>query len=141
MTESTERILLQEGNIKITDMRVIVGSKTYPLADTTSVSLTVRHEKGLIPLILILMGAVIGIIYVISSISPDGLINWVALMIGGIIALACFGLGLFIHIRSKPLYIINLENSSGGTDILQSYDQHQVRRIVDAVNKAIGRKR
>ena len=140
MSQVTERVLLEEGNIKITSVRAIIGSKTHMLANTTSVNLTVRYDKGLVPLILILLGAVMGIIFVVSSITSEGITDWGLLIIGGIVVVAFFGLGLFIHVRSKPLYIIKLEGSSGETDILQSYNQNQIRRIVDAVNRAIGRK-
>ncbi|HET9908631.1 MAG TPA: hypothetical protein VFQ23_18425 [Anaerolineales bacterium] len=70
MSQVTERVLLEETNIKITSVKAIIVSKTHMLVNTTSVNLTVRHDKGLLPLILILLGAVIGIIFVVSSITP-----------------------------------------------------------------------
>lgn len=45
MQESDEVTILQEGNVKITNIRTIIGSKTYQLSNIDSVRMHERESK------------------------------------------------------------------------------------------------
>ena len=39
MTETIETSILEEGNVKITNLRAIIGTKTYAMSNVTSVNM------------------------------------------------------------------------------------------------------
>ena len=60
MANTGETTILEEGGVKITNRRAIIGLKTYAMANITSVSMTYRNDRGgIIPTILLLSGVII----------------------------------------------------------------------------------
>jgi hypothetical protein len=132
MNDMTEKTFLQEGMVRITDRRTLIGTDTYPVAEITSVSVarrprTKRYLWFLIPgILLILWGeydqtGYYGVFY-----------NW-----GMILSVV----GLALTLLAKPSYIIQIRNGSGIRSILGSTDLRFVQRIVGAMNQAIAGKR
>ena len=130
MTETIETSILEEGNVKITNLRAIIGTKTYAMSNVTSVSLGKKKESNT-PLGLIILGAAMGISGLFTL--PDTL---VCVGIGGVLAV----MGVFGALNSKPTYMVRIGSASGESNILESTDLEQISRIVAAMNDAIVRR-
>src|SRR3990172_4470761 len=63
MNESIETVILEEGEIRITNRRVIIGTKSYPLADVNSVRIAkVGSTAGCVTAVLMGVGVMLGVL-------------------------------------------------------------------------------
>ena len=133
MNDLRERIILEEGEIKITDRRVVIGTNTYALSDVISVRLTKdRSGIGCAIAALIGVGILLGLFSLASTIYNS------ELCLTGIISL---GAAVVVALLAPPNYTLQLRSMSGKADILRSMDEDYLKRIVDAINNAIIRRR
>ena len=140
MNEVNEATIFEEGNVKITNLRAIVGSKTFVISKITSVSIVSKHDgPGFIPIFLIVVAFLIGFASLAVFLAlPDKNLFVFSMLFGGII-LALFPFGLAIHTinGSKLVYSVVFGTSSGDINVQQSYDKVHIQKIVDAINDAI----
>ena len=128
MNEMHETTILQEGLVRITNRRTLIGTQTYPMSEVKSVTVT-RRGKNLRPIWLVLVGS---LLLLWSIIDETGyyreFFNW------GIVLNV---LGLVLLAIAKPSYVIQVRSATGVSNILGSTDPRFIQRIVEAMNKAI----
>lgn len=130
MTDTGETTILEEGNVKITNLRVIIGTKTYSMSNIASVSMGKNDSKGILPFIVIagILSALIGLIDLKENMQC--LTLGMLMVIGGGIGIA----------NSKTKYIVRIGSASGESNILESHDKATIKRVVNAMNEAIVRR-
>jgi len=133
MNDVRERIILEEGEIKITNRRVVIGANTYALSDVISVRLT-KDRSGIGCAIagFIGVGLLLGLASLVSTIYNS------EICLTGIISL---GAAVVVALLAPPNYVLQIRSMSGKADILRSMDEDYLKRIVDAMNNAIIRRR
>jgi len=133
MNDLRERIILEEGEIKITDRRVVIGTNTYALSDVISVRLTKdRSGIGCAIAALIGVGILLGLFSLASTIYNSDLCLTGIISLGGAVVVA---------LLAPPNYVLQLRSMSGKADIIRSMDEDYLKRIVDAINNTIIRRR
>ena len=130
MTDVIENTILEDGNIKITNLRAIMGSKTYAMSNVTSVSL-VKRDPSSAPI----LWAIVGVLFVLISFFSFRDFY------------GCFLLGLLLAVggvlgarNAKPTYLVQIGSASGEMKLLGSTDKAHIKKIVDAMNEAIVRR-
>jgi uncharacterized protein DUF6232 len=131
MAELKETTILQEGPVKITSRRTIVGTITYQMAQIKSVHVT-RRGKNMKPLLGILPG-----LFFITWSLLDQTSQFMEFFNIGI---AFIVVSLTLVWLAKPTYAVEIGNSSGDDSILRSTDRSFIQRIVDAMNTVIARR-
>ena len=126
-----ETTILQEGLVKITNRRMLVGTMTYWMSDIRSVRVT-RQERSNRPVWLI----IIGLFFLLWSVIDQTGYYAEFFNIGTLLVIV----GLALILLAKPTFAIQIEGSSGETSILRSTNQDYIRRIAGAMNKAIAGK-
>lgn len=129
-----EEALYTLRDIHITNLRAVFGSKTYAIANITSVSSEVMQPNGCLPAGMIIIGAiaiVIGVMTYTNNWSPDN--NPAAIVIGLLVAAS----GVGILRTSKPSYLVKITTAAGEARVFTSYDENEISDIVEALNKAI----
>jgi hypothetical protein len=128
MNENQETTILQEGLVRITNRRTLIGTQSYPLSDIKSITV-IRRGKSARPVWLVLVGA---LLLLWSIIDQTGYYR------------GFFNCGIFLSVIglvlvaiATPSYVIQIRNSSGVNDILGSIDRSLIQRIVEAMNKGI----
>lgn len=129
MNDRNETTILQEGNVRITDRRVLIGTETYGISNIKSVNFT-RPARSKRPLLL----SVAGIL----------LMRWAAVTDGQFMEFFNIGVvlviaGILIFLFVKPAYTIHFETSSGNIGILNISNMPLTKRIVDSIKQAIAR--
>ena len=128
MNDQHETTILQEGLVRITDRRTLIGTQTYSMSDIKSVTVT-RRGKDIRPIWLILAGSLFLLWSVIDQTGYySEFFNW------GIVLLF---VGLVLTVLAKPSFVIQVRSTAGVNDILGSTDPSYIQRIVDAMNKAL----
>jgi len=128
--EPKEKTYFSQGNVIVTNSRVVIGGKTYATKHINSVQAGVIKPNRTWPIILLIVGIIsilVGIEFIAEGTSspciPIG-----ALVIAGAIA------ALYLQ---KPTYIVRLTASSGSIRALSSKDEENIDRIVAAITQAI----
>lgn len=131
MADLNETTLLQEGPVKVTNRRTIIGTITYAMSDIKAVHVTSR-AKNKKPL----LWTIPGILLMAWS-----LIDQTAQF------MEFFNIGIFLTAVSialvliaKRTYAVQIGSTAGDHSILRSTDLSFIQRIVDAMNNAITRK-
>jgi len=132
MAELQETTILQEGLVKVTSRRTIIGTVTYPMSQIKSAHVT-RRGRNMKPL----LGVIPGIFFIAWSLLDQTSQFMEFFNIGT----AFIVVSLALVWLAKPTYAVEIGNSSGDDSILRSTDRSFIQRIVDAMNVAIVRKR
>ena len=122
-----ETTILQEGNVKVTDRRLLIGTETYGISNIRSVELT-RQRKDKRPLLWI----AVGILLALWGTVPEG--PSVEFFNIGIVLVVVAGL---VFLLVKPPYTIQIETPSSKFGVLNIADISLTKRIVNALNQAI----
>lgn len=121
-----EVVYLQNADVLITSTRVQIKSKTYMLANLSSVSM------GMIPAA---RGA--GIAWMVFGV----LWLWFAYLfsswVGGLIGAGIVAMGIVLIGQAKAKYLVLIRSASSESNALWAYDQAYIGTIVDAVKEAI----
>jgi len=131
MIELRETTILQEGPVKITNLRMLIGTETYKLSNITSAKFATQRKSKRPFLFLI-----VGVLLVLWSVFEET---------GSFSEFYNIGMTLIIasvvfFLLSKPVYTVQIEGASGERNILNFTDLSFVKRIVDAVNSVVVRK-
>ena len=133
MNDVRERTILEEGDVKITNRTVVIGPSTYALSDVISVRLTQdRSGIGCAIAAFAGVGLSLGLASLVSTIYNS------EICLTGIISL---GAAVVVALPAPPNYVLQLRSMSGKADILRSMDEDYLKRIVDAINNTIIRRR
>lgn len=122
-----ERIFFQQGDVLVTNSRVVIGTNTYPMANVSSVKLgkdlegaATKSSIGFVaPLVL-------GVVLSCSAGS------WVPAALGG-----AAGVGLWIYFMATQQAVVVLGTSGGDIAALKSPDKELILKVLAAVNDAI----
>jgi len=133
MNYVSETTILEDDDVIITDRRVVIGTETYALSDLISARLT-KDSSTVGCLIAGLMsgGFLLALISFVST-----AYNW-EIRIGAFIF---FGAALIVALLVSPHYIVQIRSVSGKANVLRSMDEDYLRKIVDAINGALVRRR
>lgn len=124
---SSEVVYYTQGNVQISNARVVLGGTTYAMANITSVAMAEQPASKLPGII----AAVVGALIALCSIGARS-------GIGGLIfGLLIVGVGAYMLINAKPQYIVRLGSASGETNGLSSPDRAYIQQVVSAINQAI----
>jgi hypothetical protein len=123
-----EMTILQEGLVRITNRRTLIGTQTYSMSEIKSVAIA-RRAKSTRPIWLLLPGV---LLLLWSIVDQTGyyreFFNWgVALSV----------LSLTFMVLGKPSYVIRIRSNAGFQDILGSTDRSYIERIVAAMDQGI----
>jgi hypothetical protein len=130
MSNMTEQSFFKDANVQVTTTRVIIGSRTYTLANISSVSMW-QQTPSRLPGVLFAAVGTLALIYAVSLDVPLTQNGWLAL---GVLLVV---VGVVLVALPKPKYIVRISSSSGEVNALISPDQNYIVRVVDAINKAI----
>jgi hypothetical protein len=121
-----EETYFSQGDVQVTNSRVVLGGKTYAMRNITSVTIG-EIPPNRVPGIVL---AVLGLCPLMGGFSDNG----GALLVIGLIVI---GLGIALAALVKTRYVVRLGSASGESDALTAPDVAYIRKIVDAINKAI----
>ncbi len=120
--------ILQEGLVRITNRRTLIGTHSYSMSDIKSVTIA-RRAKNTRPIWLLLPGV---LLLLWSIIDQTGyyreFFNW-----GVVLSI----LSLTLLVMAKPSYVIRIRSNAGFHDILGSTDLSYIQRIVAAMNQGM----
>ncbi len=120
--------ILQEGLVRITNRRTLIGTQSYSMSDIKSVTIA-RRAKNTRPIWLLLPGV---LLLLWSIIDQTGyyreFFNW-----GVVLSI----LSLTLLVMAKPSYVIRIRSNAGFHDILGSTDLSYIQRIVAAMNQGM----
>lgn len=130
MQELTERTILKEGIVKITNLRAIFGTKSYEISNITSASIEAREPKLFIPIFFAVNLGICSVLVAISNLEEFG--RW--LQIGLYVGIAGI---LFFLISRKTKYRVQIKNPVSELSVLETDDGNYAERVVRAVHEAI----
>jgi hypothetical protein len=122
-----ETTFLQEGLVKITNQRTLVGTATYPMSEIKSVTVIMR-ERSSLP---VWPGA--GGLFLILWSFVDQTGYFGPFFTLGVMLII---LALAIRLLARPSYVIQIRNAAGVSDIFGSTDLALIQRILGAMNRA-----
>lgn len=130
MQDLSEITLLKEGDVKITNLRAIVGTKSYAIKNIASVRMQVNEPKLFLPIFFMLIAGFCSGLLALANIQDFShlLTTFIYLSISTFL--------LFIFSR-KTKYSVRVKSSAGELNILQANDRKQAERIVNAMNQAL----
>ena len=127
----TEVTLLKEGNVRVTNLRVVIGAKSYELSHITAVRVHENEPTLFLPIFLMLLVA--PCLSLIALVDLDDLSHY--LTTGFYIIVTAFLLFLFSR---KTKYSVRIRSSVGEMTIWESNDRERAERIVGVMRQAIG---
>ena len=130
MNDASEITILKEGNVKITNRRAIIGTKSYTMSNIISVNMRVNEPKMFIPLFFTVNMGFCSVLIALSNLQEYAQYLQMGLYTG-ITAIL-----LFI-ISRKTKYSVQIKSAVGNIRILEANDRDAVERIVTAINQAI----
>jgi Family of unknown function (DUF6232) len=134
MTLVSEINILKENNVKITNLRAIIGTKTYAISDIASVSMDVNEPKLFLPVFFTVIAGVCLVLIALSDMREySGCLN-TSLYTG------TAGLVFFIFSRKTMYSICIIGSTAVEIKVLESFDKEHVERIVKALNAAISQR-
>jgi Family of unknown function (DUF6232) len=131
VTELIETTILQEGPVKVTNRRTIVGTITYSMSDIKAVHVT-SQAKNKKPLLWVIPG-----ILLIAWSLIDQTAQFMEFFNIGIFLTA---VSIVLVLIAKPTYAVRIGSAAGAHSILRSTDLGFIQRIADAMNRALARR-
>ena len=127
MNDIDETIIFDEGGVRITNLRAMIGTNTYPLSKITFVSRQ-KREPGSAPYWWSLLGALLLLV---------GFLDMNRFREILILGLIIFFAGTYTIRRARTMYVVRVGSAGVETNIFQSEDEEYIRRIVEAMNQAL----
>lgn len=124
-----EKVIYEQGNIKITNLRAIFGDKIYAVSNITSVT---RKEKTNLSAFLPVVIIVVGIAFISLALFND-VINWAIILYGIFMIIGGYFLALLLHTE----YSVQIGSAAGETQAYTSKSITKVTEIVQAINTAM----
>jgi|SRR5215207_3843386 len=124
-----EKVIYEQGDIRITNLRAIFGAKTYAISNIMSVTKKERTNlSAFLPVAIIVLG-----IAFISFAFFNEVINWIAIGFGVLMVVG----GYFVAMLLKTEYFVEIGSASGEEQAYHSKSIVKVTDIVRAINQAI----
>ena len=118
----TEEVFYENGDVKVTNARFVVGNQTYAMNGVTSVKNTVIPAKHALGIVL----AVVGVLLLLGGGGGVKIFGLVLVIMGGVIAYMV-----------KATHVIVLHSSSGETQALTSTDKTYIGSVIEALNQSL----
>jgi len=128
--DSSEVVILKEGNVKITNLRARIGPKTYPLSSIDEVRVHEREPKLFVPVFFMLIAAVCLGLVALTNLDDLSHVLKIGLFLG-------VGAFIFFLLSTRTKYSVRVRSSIRELNILEASDRDSVERIVTAMNEAI----
>ena len=125
-----EFVILKESHVKITNLRAIIGLKTYLISSIHSVRMHVYEPKLFLPVFFMLIASVCSALVALSDMEDYSRYLTIGLFIG-------IGGLLFLLLSTKTKYGVRVRSSVGELNILETKDKDFVERIVSAIQEAL----
>jgi hypothetical protein len=116
-----EQVFLDEAGISVGNAMFKIPGKTYQVRNINGVGTLIENPSRKWPIILFLLGVA----------------GFAAGAPGVVFAIAFIALGVFLWIRNKPKYWVQLSMSSGEAKAYGGTDQAFIERVVQALNEAM----
>ena len=116
-----------EGGVRVTNSRLIIGPVTYAMLNVTSVSRAFTKPNRLGPILLLAIGGLV------TLASFSGKFEIEPFMIGIVFT----GLGALVWKLQKTKYHLRIASASGEANAITSVNADQIDKIVQAVNEAM----
>lgn len=120
---ANEQTFFKSADIQITNMRAVIGSRTYPISNITSVGMFEKTPSRVFAVILMVVGVFMIIWSGLSPVSVIGLL----IILGG----------AYLMYTQKVEYIVRIGSASGEVNALASPNAAHIQKIVEALNNAI----
>ena len=131
MVERRETTIFQETLVRITNLRIIIGTTSYSVAEIQSATLT-KRARDVRPLWLVPLGALLILWAILDETRQfSELLN---------IGLVLVMLGPTLVVMAKPTYAVQLGCLWGNVSILRSTNPAFVQKIVAAINRVLAGK-
>ena len=130
MNDASEITILKEGNVKITNVRAVIGTKSYAISNITSVSMHVNEPKMFLPVFFTVNMGICSVLIGISNMEA-----YAQCLQTGLYA-SITGILLFL-ISRKTKYSVHITGTAGELRILEANDKDYVERIVHSMHQAI----
>jgi Na+-translocating ferredoxin:NAD+ oxidoreductase RnfE subunit len=130
MKDKSEFTILKEGNIKITNRRVIIGLKTYAMSNITSARVRTNEPKSFIPVFVMVVAGICSVLVALVDMQEYSHFMTVSLYLG-------IGVVLFFLLSRKTKYSVRVRGSMGELTIFEANDRDYAERILGAMNEAI----
>lgn len=130
MNQIEEVTILEANNVKVTNQRAVIGTKTYSLSDDVSAGIV--KDRSMVGC---LMGALI------TGALITGLLSFANPEISSAFRIAAailFGAAIIVAVLAQPNYILQITSGSVKADVLQSMDRDYLEAIVDAIDQVVG---
>lgn len=121
----SEKVFLDEGEVKVTQARFIVPAQTYAMAGITSVASLKQDPSRKRPNRVMIIGFIATLWGFSVSVSA------------GVIGLLVLAAGMAWWLLQKPTYYVVLHSASGESRALKSKNGEWIARVVTALNDAI----
>jgi uncharacterized protein DUF6232 len=131
MNGPRETTILQEGLVKVTNLRTLIGTRTYSNSDITSVHLT-RQARSYRPFWLV----IVGVLLILWAIVDETGQFMEFFNIGGLLVV----IGITVFLWAKPSYMVQIGSPTGELSILRSSNMSFIQEIVKAINNAIAQR-
>ncbi len=119
---AVETTILQEAGVTISNARAVFPTKTYAMAQISSVSMAKTKTNGGL--------VVLGVLFALGGLAFIG--NQIVVALIGIL----IGAGL-LYLALRPKYAVLISSSSGEGHALVSGDRALIERVVTAINDAM----
>jgi hypothetical protein len=131
MVERRETTIFQETLVRITNLRIIIGTTSYSVAEIQSATLT-KRARDVRPLWLVPLGALLILWAILDETRQfSELLN---------IGLVLVMLGPTLVVMAKPTYAVQLGCLWGNVCILISTNPAFVQKFVAAINRVLAGK-
>jgi hypothetical protein len=124
-----------QNGVRITNCRAIMGSRTYSMANVSSVALhAIPPQLGcaIIMIVLGLLGALVLGVVALQAQYDNGP-NFGPTVLSALLG----GIGVLLVLLSKTQYVVRIIAAGGESDALFSYNLNYLRGVVGALNEAI----
>ena len=118
-----ERVFYQQGDILVTNTRLVIGARTFALRNLASVEMGIIEKK---PSLLIGFILMLGLGLLIFG-------SWGTKVFG----LGCLAIVVFYIKSMRPKFIVRIESNAGTIDAIASQDRSYIESVVVAINEAI----
>ena len=128
----TETVYLDAGGVTVTQARLILEGRAYPLSETSSILVDEVRDRNLVWGSC--GGTIAGMLFCVwlAALFPTLLGTLVCVALGALV----LGAGVTLARREKPTYRLILRGTAGETEVFSSRDWRRIREIVTAVNRA-----
>jgi Family of unknown function (DUF6232) len=132
MNDVSERTIMKEGNVKVTDLRATFGTRTYTVSNIAFARMQVKGPNFFLPVLFAVTLGICSVLVAISNLEEYSPLLQVGLYCG------IAGILFFLFSR-RTKYSVQIRTGVGDLSVLETDDRNYAARIVKAVNEAIGK--